>query len=457
VRASKHSLTAIILAAGEGTRMKSRTPKVLQRLGGRSILDWVLATAEAAGVDLRVVVLGHAAESVVNTLPKTVKTAFQPKQLGTGHAVQMAQKTLSNISGDVLVLCGDAPLIRPQTLRCLVKEHRRMKAKATVLTAHVPEAHGYGRIIRDPNDARFVTRIVEERDATPAERRIREVNSGAYCFSLPTLWEILGQIKNQNKKKEYYLTDVVALLRKEGGSVAAVSVPDASEILGVNTRKDLAMAAAVLNQRKLNALMDGGVTIWDPTRVWVDPEVRVGQDTELFPGTILTGRTVVGRQNQIGPDAYLDSTRTGSNVCIRYSVLEHARLGDHVTVGPYSHLRHGTRVESHVHIGNFAETNRSWLKTGVKMGHVSYLGDTVVGKRVNIGAGTITANYDGINKHPTRIGDHAFIGSGTVLIAPCQIGRKALTGAGAVVKPGTHVPSETVVVGVPARIIKRRK
>ena len=375
----KQSLTAIILAAGEGTRMKSGTPKVLQQLGGRSILDRVLATTKVVGVTERVVVLGHRAEEVKKTLPKDVKTVLQPKPQGTGHAVQMAQKVLTKKTGDVLVLCGDAPLIRPQTLKRVVGDHRRMKAKATVLTAQVAEPHGYGRIIRERNDARLISRIVEERDATPAERSVREVNSGAYCFTLRALWQVLGKVKNQNKKNEYYLTDVVALLRKEQSIVAACNMPEASEILGVNTRRDLAQAAWVLNQRKLVELMNSGVTIWDPHQTWIDPEVRIGQDTEIYPGTRILGKTVIGKNCRLGPDVFMDGTRIGSDVCIRYSVIEHARLGDQVKVGPYSHLRSGTRVEANVYIGNFAETNRSWLKSGVKVGHVSYLGDAVVG------------------------------------------------------------------------------
>jgi bifunctional UDP-N-acetylglucosamine pyrophosphorylase/glucosamine-1-phosphate N-acetyltransferase len=359
VKAKPKSLAAIILAAGEGTRMKSRYPKVLQRIGGRSLLHWVLETAKAAGAKKRVIVLGHCADEVMKTLPQDIKTVRQKYILGTAHAVKTAQKVLAQAAGEALVLCGDAPLLRPRTLRRLVREHRRHGAQATVLTAYVSE----------PAQPCLLARIVEERDATSAERRVCEVNSGAYCFSLPALWKALAQVKNRNKKKEYYLTDVVALLRAKGAKVLAVSMPDATEILGVNSRKDLAQAAAVINHRKLESLMESGVTVWDPARTWVEPDVQVGQDTELLPGTSLTGHTVIGRENRIGPDAHLDSTHTGRGVCICYSFLEGSRLNDYVIVGPYSHLRKGTRVDSHVHIGNFVETNRSWLKSGVKMGH----------------------------------------------------------------------------------------
>lgn len=452
----KRKLIAIILAAGEGTRMKSQTPKVLQTLAGRSLLDWVLRSARYAGAEGRVVVLGHEHERVRKTLPSDVATTVQARQLGTGHAVQTARAGLKNLSGDVLVLCGDAPLIRPQTLKRLLATHRRLGAAATVLTAEVRTARGYGRVVRDTQDPRWVARIVEERDASAAERAIREINSGAYCFSLPLLWKVLGRLKNSNRKREYYLTDVVELLRRQGEKVAAYRTPEENEILGVNTRQDLARAGSVLNQRKLQALMDSGVTIWDPASTWVDPDVKVGPDTEIWPGTFLTGSTVVGRKNRIGPQTHLDCTRTGEAVSIRYSILERSVLGNHVRVGPFSHLRPGTKVESYVVIGNYAETNRSRIKQGVKIGHMSYIGDATVGRHANIGAGVITANFDGARKHATRIGEQAFLGSSTVLVAPCSIGRRALTGAGAVVKAGTRVPAETVVVGVPARVLKKR-
>ncbi len=449
-------LTAIILAAGEGTRMKSDIPKVLHTLGGRTLLDWVLRTAQTAGVKRRVVVLGHQGEAVAKTLPPGIETVMQSRQLGSAHAVQTAKSALAAFQGEVLVLCGDAPLINARTLRRLVREHRRLKVPATVLTAKVDNPRGYGRIIREPECPARVARIVEEREASKEERDVREVNSGAYCFSLPLLWKIITQVDNRNRKGEYYLTDIVELMRRRGYPVAGVQASEALEILGINRRQDLAQAAAVLNRRTLELHMDRGVSILDPNHTWIHPEVRVGRDTIIYSGTHLTGHTVIGAHNIIGPGTHLDSTRTGRRVRIKLSVVEHSWIGDQVCIGPFSHLRSGTHVGADVKIGNFAEINRSRINPGAKMGHVGYLGDCTVGRKANIGAGSITANYDGRQKHVTRIGAQAFIGSGTVLVGPCQVGRKALTGAGAVLKAGTRIPPATIAVGVPARVIKKR-
>jgi bifunctional UDP-N-acetylglucosamine pyrophosphorylase/glucosamine-1-phosphate N-acetyltransferase len=458
MKKSSKDVAAIILAAGEGTRMNSKIPKVLHTLADRPLVAWVLDAARKAGSNRVVAVLGHQAERVAKALPPEVLTAIQSQQLGTGHAVKSAQKTLAGVRGEVFVLCGDAPLIRPETLRRLLKEHRRLKAKATVLTARVDHPHGYGRILRDAPDSPWIARIVEERDASAEERAITEVNSGAYCFDLALLWEMLDLLRNNNRKGEYYLTDVVELMRKRRHPVAAVSAgEDGSEIFGINSRADLAKAGRALNDRVLSALMDQGVTILDPASTWVEPGVKVGQDTVLFPGVRLTGHTVIGEECKIGPQTWVDASRIGRECKVRYSILESVRLADRVRVGPYSHLRPGAVIEADVYIGNYAEINRSRVQQGVKVGHVSYLGDAVIGKRVNIGAGSITANYDGVKKNPTRIGDDAFIGSGTVMVAPCQIGRGSLTGAGAVLKRGTVIPPQTVAVGVPARVIKKRE
>ncbi|MEW6516398.1 MAG: bifunctional UDP-N-acetylglucosamine diphosphorylase/glucosamine-1-phosphate N-acetyltransferase GlmU [candidate division FCPU426 bacterium] len=449
-------LAAVILAAGEGTRLKSATPKVLHRLGGRPMLEWVLRAARAAGAGRQVVVLGHAAEKVRAILPAGVSTVLQAKQLGTGHALRTARPALAGFNGSVLVLCGDAPLITAATLRRLVRTHRRLRASATVLTACLADPFGYGRVLRNAGQGPWVRRIAEEKDATPDERRLTEVNSGAYCFQASWLWRALQRLDNRNRKGEFYLTDVLEVLNRAGRRVAAFRTGEAAEILGVNTRCDLASAAAVMNERKLAAVQAAGVTVWDPASTWIDPDVRIGRDTELLPGTRLSGRTALGTGNRIGPAADVCDTVTATNVSIRHSVVEGSRLGKGVRVGPYAHLRPGTRVADKVTIGNFAEINRSRIGTGVKVGHVSYLGDATVGPDANIGAGTITANYDGRRKHPTRVGARAFIGSQSVLIAPCTVGAGALTGAGAVVKAGTRIPAGTVAVGVPARIIKRR-
>lgn len=435
--------------------MKSQTPKVLHVLAGRPLITWVLQAVEKAGVDASVVVLGHQAETVAKALPAGTATALQAKRLGTGHAVLTAKPRMASLQGEVLVLCGDAPLIRAQTLRRLVQQHRRSKAAATILTAQVAQPFGYGRIVRSA-DGRVVERIVEEREASEQEQRIDEINSGAYCFSQAWLWKTLARVGNRNSKGEYYLTDVIELLNRGGQKVGAFCVDDAEEVLGVNSRRELAQAGTVIQQRTLTALMDQGVTVVDPKRTWVEPGVKVGADTVIWPETYLLGTTVIGKQCVVGPGSYVDSARIGQNVKIRYSMLEHCEVRNGVKIGPYSHVRKGSRLDEGVAIGNFAEINRSHLSPGVKMGHMSYLGDATVGREANIGAGTITANYDGVNKHPTKIGEKAFIGSGAVIVAPSQVGAGALIGAGAVLKRNTVIPAGTVAVGVPARVIKKR-
>jgi bifunctional UDP-N-acetylglucosamine pyrophosphorylase/glucosamine-1-phosphate N-acetyltransferase len=454
-RCRMSELHAIILAAGEGTRMKSQVPKVLHELAGNTLIGWVLQTVKSAGVKAPVVVLGHKGEDVAKVLPAGVRSAWQRRRLGTGDAVTSAKSLLAKARGEVLVLCGDAPLICPRTLRRLVQQHRRTGAAATVLTARVGDPTGYGRVVRTA-DGRWVERIVEQREASAGEQRIDEINSGAYCFSLNRLWPALGRVGNRNRKGEYYLTDAVEVMHQDGLKVGAFCAPDAEEVLGVNSRRELAQAGAVLNRRTLDKLLGQGVTVVDPARTWVEPTVKVGADSVLWPETYLLGNTVIGARCTIGPGAYVVAARVGDDARIRYSMLEHCSLGRRVHVGPFSHVRRGSRIAEDVHIGNFAEINRSRLDVKVKMGHMSYLGDATVGRGANIGAGTITANYDGVKKHPTVIGPGAFIGSGTVIVAPSRVGAGALTGAGAVLKRGTVIPAGTVAVGVPARVIKKR-
>jgi bifunctional UDP-N-acetylglucosamine pyrophosphorylase/glucosamine-1-phosphate N-acetyltransferase len=450
------NLAAIILAAGEGTRMKSQTPKVLHTIAGRPMISWVISAVQAVKARPCAVVIGHRAKQVAEALPAGVQTAVQDRLLGTGHAVLAAQAGFKGYQGDILVLCGDAPLIQVQTLRRLVQAHRRQKAAATILTAVLAEPYGYGRILRDADDPRRVCKIVEERDASNAERAILEVNSGAYCFSAAELWRTLQRVGNRNSKCEYYLTDVIGLLCAEGKMVAGLSVDEPEEILGVNSRSQLADAEAVCNRRTLRRHLAAGVTVLDPAQTWIAPDVRIGPDTMILPGTRLTGRTVIGRRCVLGPGTHIDGCRIGDETEVKLSVLESSIVAGQVRIGPFSHLRPGTRVAQGVHIGNFAETNRSRLGPNVKVGHVSYLGDAVVGQGTNIGAGTITANYDGQQKHPTFIGRDAFIGSGTVIVAPSRVGQGAMTGAGAVLKRNTRIPPYTVAVGVPARVIKKR-
>jgi len=450
-------LAAILLAAGEGTRMKSAVPKVMHALGGKPLLNWVVQAARAAGAAPVVAVLGHGAEHVQAILPAGVQSVRQRRPLGTADAVLAARAALAGRGGDILVLCGDAPLLRARTLRRLVAEHRRRRAAATMLTAVLADPTGYGRVVRVPADPGAVARIVEEKDAGASERRISEVNSGAYVFRAAALWPALARVQNRNRKREFYLTDIIGILHARGQRVAARGTEDPEEILGINSRRDLAAAERICNRRTLEALMDAGVTVLDPGQTWIEAGVRIGRDTVILPGTRITGDSVIGRGCVLGPAATIDASRLGAGVKVRSSAVEGSRVGARVRIGPYSHLRAGTTIAPGVYIGNFAETNRSRVGRNAKMGHVCYVGDALVGENVNIGAGTITANFDGVNKHPTRIGKNAFLGSGTILVAPVWVGPKAMTGAGAVVKRNSRIPAGMLAVGVPARVIKARR
>lgn len=451
------TIDAIILAAGESTRLKSKVSKVLHPVAGKPCLAWVLQAVRGAGIRQPVVVLGKQADQIKAGLPEDIKIVKQDKPLGTGHAVRMAAAASAKAQGLVLVLCGDAPLIQAKTLKSLIRVHQKLKAKATILTTLMDNPFGYGRILRDAHDARWVGKIVEEKEATAGEKTVREINSGAYCFSQDVFWPLVKRLKNNNQKGEFYLTDIIDLLNAQGHHVAGLRVEDPAEVHGINTRQDLATAGRLMNERIVRRWLDQGVTISDPQTTWIDGDVVIGQDTVILPGCFITGRTVIGPDCVIGPYTVIKNSRIGREVTITQSVVGQSKIGDQVKVGPFAHLRSGNTIAGQVKIGNFAELNRSTVKTGTKVGHVSYIGDTVLERQVNIGAGTITANYDGQLKHRTRVGRQAFIGSGTVLVAPNRIGRQAVIGAGAVVKANTRIPAGSVAVGIPARVIKKKR
>ena len=453
----KSNLAVIILAAGKGLRMKSDIPKVLHKLGSQTLLERVIKSTKQAGATEQVVVLGYKGNLVSKFLPPEVKIVTQTKPLGTGHAVKFAKKILGKNQGEVIVLCGDTPLITPQTLKYLVKKHRSLRAKLSILTAEVAEPKGYGRVVRDSKNTNLISSIIEEKEATQLEKEIREINSGIYCFSLDKLWENLALIRNNNKKREYYLTDIVAIMQNKQQSVVAVKLKDATEIIGINARRDLSIAWKILNKRKLDLLKNSGVTIWDDKNTWIDQEVEVGKDTIIFPGTYLKGKTKIGKGSLIGPEANILDSKIGEKVEIKYSVIEKATIGLGTKIGPFAHLRPGTKIGKKAKIGNFAEINRSKIADEVKVGHFSYLGDAIVEEKVNIGAGTVTANYNGKCKQNTIIKAGAFIGSNTTLIAPTKVGKRALLGAGAVLVSGKEVPAGKIAVGVPAKVIKKRK
>ncbi len=447
---------AVILAAGRGTRMKSDLPKVLHPLCGRPMLAYVIDTLRRAGVRRVLVVAGRDADAIRAAFGDRVEYVVQRRPLGTGHALAQA---LPGLRGHALayVVYGDMPLVSAGTFRALRRAlggsagSRGRGPAAAVATGVVEQTHRFGRIVRDPV-GRFL-RIVEEKDATPEEAAIREVNAGVYCVRAAEIREALRQVRPTNRQGEYYLTDAVSLLAARGREVATVDVPDADELIGINTRAELAEADAVIRRRILARLMDAGVTVVDPATTVVHEGVRVGRDTVLHPCTILTGRTVIGARCSIGPGARIDNSVLGRGIRVRDSTLEGSRLGDGTVVGPYAHLRPGTVVGRQVEIGNYAEMKKVRVGHRTKVHHKSYLGDAWIGADVNIGAGTITCNY-GLDhrKHRTTIEDGAYIGSDSMLVAPVRIGRGAVTGAGSVVTK--DVPRRGVAVGVPARVIR---
>ncbi len=413
--------------------MKSARIKLVHEVAGRPMVAYVLEASAALPAGKRIVVLGNQADRVAPLVPVPPFTiVMQKEQRGTGHAVQQAEKALAGARGDLLVLNGDLPGIQAETLRRFIAAHRRSGAAASLLTAHLEDPAGYGRVIRDGKGG--FSRIVEHADASAGERAITEINTGIYCFDLALLFKMLKKIRPANKQGEYYLPDVLGLLLKAGKGVRALEHDEAWEILGVNSRADLCEAALRLNERRLLALLDGGVTILDPASTRVDAAVKVGADTVLHPGTALLGATVIGRDVTVGQGTVIRDSKVGDGVTfLPYCVVTEAIVGSGTRVGPFAHLRPGTDLSEDVHIGNFVETKKARLGRGSKANHLTYLGDTKIGSRVNVGAGTITCNYDGVNKHVTEIGDGAFIGSDTALVAPVSVGAGAYIGAGSTI------------------------
>jgi len=454
---SSRPLSAVVLAAGEGTRMRSATPKVLHPLCGRPMLLHVLDALVQLPIERVVVVVGRGAEEVIKTVQEQLVTDLpvefveQSVQRGTGDAMSVALTVSAfDLDGedDLLVVYSDVPLLRPETLAALASEHRVVEAAATMLTARVDDPTGYGRIVRDALGN--VDRIVEQADASDAELEIDEVNPSIFCFRRGLLAPALRRLSPENAQGEYYLTDVIGVLRDAGHAVLGVEIEDSHEALGVNDRAQLAAAEAALRSRINERWMQAGVTMVDPARTYVDATVELAPDVRLLPGTILEGRTVIGTGSMIGPETQLVDTIVGRDAVIRQAVVFDSELGDGVTVGPFVSLRPGTRVAARAHIGTFVEMKNTEVGEGAKVPHLSYMGDTEIGAAANIGAGTITANYDGMAKHHTRIGARANTGSNTVLVAPVELGDDATTGAGAVVT--RDVPPGALAKGVPAKI-----
>jgi bifunctional UDP-N-acetylglucosamine pyrophosphorylase/glucosamine-1-phosphate N-acetyltransferase len=420
----------VVLAAGKGTRMKSARPKVLHEAAGLPLIERVLRTAEALSPVSTIVIVGHGGDDVREALRKRpgLTFALQEPQLGTGHALLQAEAALGGATGTVVLLSGDVPLLRPGTLEALVRTHQHHAAAATVLTAVVDNPEGYGRIVREDGRIRA---IVEHKDASVSERAIREINSGIYAFDLAPLFEALKRIGSANAQGEYYLPDLVRIYRERGLPVETVTLDDAREILGVNSRKELADVAAILNTSRNQELMRSGVTLVDPSSVYVGPDVTIAPDTIIHPGVYLEGGTRIGAGCEIHSGVRIvDSTIEDGVVINNFCVILGSTVAKGARVGPFAHLRPDSRVGEDAHVGNFVELKKTSMGRGAKANHLAYLGDATIGEKVNVGAGTITCNYDGTAKHPTVIEDGAFIGSDTQLIAPIRVGRGAYVAAG---------------------------
>jgi len=440
----------VILAAGKGTRMRSRLPKILHPLGGKPMVQHALDAARQASPLPPLLVIGHGAAAIRAAIGDQAEYVEQHEQNGTGHAVMQAQSALEGKAEQVIVSNADLPLLTGQTLAALAEAHAKSKAAITLLTLKQKHARGFGRIKRLKGKP---VAIIEEAEATPKQLLIEELNVGAYCFNAKWLWSALPKLKPSANKGELYLTDLLAIAVKQNKKIHSLELQDPTEAIGINTREHLAEAEYALRQRINRHWMLAGVTIQDPLTTYIESGVTLGQDTTILPNTMLLAGTQVGEDCIIGPNTSISHSRVGNGCHIQAAVVEHAVIENDVEIGPFAHLRKGAHLEDGVHMGNFGEIKNSRLAQGVKMGHFSYIGDATIGKNVNIGAGTITANYDGTNKNPTVIEEGVFIGSDTMLVAPLHIGKGARTGAGAVVTK--DVPPHTVVAGVPARAIRK--
>ncbi|MFB4165055.1 bifunctional UDP-N-acetylglucosamine diphosphorylase/glucosamine-1-phosphate N-acetyltransferase GlmU [Alteribacillus sp. JSM 102045] len=433
---------AVILAAGQGKRMKSDLYKVLHPVCGKPMVEHVADQVSQAGLQEVVTVIGHGADAVKEHLGDRVSYVLQEEQLGTGHAVMQAEELLADKDGVTVVLCGDTPIIRAETMQSLMEHHEKTGAKATVLTARAEDPAGYGRVIRDKSGQ--VTRIVEHKDANEEERTVKEINTGTYCFDNKTLFQALKQVGNNNAQGEYYLPDVIEILKKNGEILTAWQTSDFSETIGVNDRVALAKAEKALRQRINEHWMKQGVTIIDPDHTYISADSILEQDTVLYPGTVLNGSVKIGRNCVLGPNTEITESVIGSNSEIKQSVVSQSEIGKYVKIGPFAHIRPDSSIADEVKIGNFVEIKKSRFGKGSKASHLSYIGDAEVGSDVNLGCGSITVNYDGQNKFLTNIEDGAFVGCNTNLIAPVTIGEGAYVAAGSTITD--DVPREALSI-----------
>ncbi len=422
---------AVILAAGQGTRMKSKLYKVLHPICGKPMVDHVLTQIEKDDMDKIVTVIGHGAQEVKKVLGERTDYAVQVEQLGTAHAVLQTESLLGDKDGMTLIACGDTPLFTAETFSELFSYHRSKGAVATVLTAFTQKPFGYGRIIR--NDLGIVERIVEQKDATKEEAAVQEINTGVYCFNNRELFKALHKINNNNAQGEYYLTDVMEVLQKEGKVVAAYQMNDFAESMGVNDRIALAKADKVMRARINKKHMENGVTLVDPDNTYIDADVKIGMDTVVEPGVALKGQTIIGEDCKIGAHSEIRDSVIEDHVTVTSSLIEDSIMHKDTDIGPYSHLRPQAEICKGAHIGNFVEVKKATVGENTKVGHLTYVGDATLGQEINIGCGTVFVNYDGINKHHTNVGDYSFIGSGSNVIGPVQIGDHAYVAAGSTI------------------------
>ncbi|HET7629491.1 MAG TPA: bifunctional UDP-N-acetylglucosamine diphosphorylase/glucosamine-1-phosphate N-acetyltransferase GlmU [Bacillales bacterium] len=433
---------AVILAAGQGTRMKSKLYKVLHPVCGKPMVRHVVEQARHSGVDRVVTVVGNGAEAVREELGECSEYVLQEEQLGTAHAVMQAEPLLGNEEGTTVVLYGDTPLITSETIAALIEHHENAENAATILTAITDDPFGYGRVIRAEDGS--VERVVEEKDASEQEKRIQEINTGIYCFHNHELFKSLKQVGNNNAQGEYYLPDCIEILRKEGKSVRAFATADAAETLGVNDRVQLSAVERIMRRRTNEGHMRNGVTLIDPENTYIDAEVTIGADTVIYPGTVLKGNTKVGNECEIGPQSELKDVEIGDSSVVKQSVVHDSSIGSRVKIGPFAHIRPQSLIGDEVKIGNFVEVKKSKIGQGSKASHLGYLGDAEIGKNVNFSCGAITVNYDGHNKHLTKVGDGAFVGCNVNLVAPVTVEKNAFVAAGSTITD--FVPEEALAI-----------
>lgn len=440
---------AVVLAAGKGTRMKSSKHKSVHQVNGTPMIKKIHSTLEEMKVDRCIYVLGHKKEEILDCIPGCEFTV-QREQLGTAHAVLQANMLLEDEPGIVLVMCGDTPLLRAEVLQNMIDFHTEKGCAATVLTTKVPEPYGYGRIVKDSTDA--ILRIVEEKEAKPREKRIKEINTGVYCFNSDLLWKYLVQVDNNNSKEEYYLTDMVEILNEEGFEVGAYFTEEYKDTIGVNTKKQLATASETLRARKLDELMESGVEIVDPGCTYIEDCVMIEPGAVIHPNVYIQGKSYIGTGTEVYGSTRIHNSRIGENCTVEASVIKQSSVGDNTIIGPFAHLRPESNVGNNCKAGAFVEMKKSVMHNGAQAAHLSYIGNAEVGTGSNIGAGTVTCNYDGVNKHDTKIGEHVFIGSGAKLIAPIEVGDNAIIGAGSVITD--NVPADALAIARERQTVK---